>query len=199
MLSRFVLIFFVPYVHGFISMAVIDQRARNSKSIHMNLVNQLKPFFPIVGFYSVMLAPIYGNGIIGSPTNFDTISPRGSPNEAIYCPRGYCPNYPRHQNSPTFDVSKDVLRKSWEKMISKQPRVQRVFIDDESDRIAYVQRSFKFRWPDVITVKFVEVGPKQSSLATHSYSIYGYGDLGVNSERLRTWLDQTEELLEEPN
>jgi hypothetical protein len=33
---------------------------------------------------------------------------------------------------------------------------------------------------------------KLSSVAIHSYSIYGAGDLGVNSNRVRSWLDDLE-------
>ncbi len=52
----------------------------------------------------------------------------------------------------------------------------------------YVQRSARFRFPDIITVRFISVSSSQSTLAIYSRSIYGKSDFGVNRERIDAWL-----------
>jgi uncharacterized protein (DUF1499 family) len=59
--------------------------------------------------------------------------------------------------------------------------------DKTTNRREYVQRMRLLNWPDVITVKFIG-DDKKSTLAMHSYSIYGGSDLGVNRDRIRSWL-----------
>eukprot|EP01041_Mallomonas_annulata_P008901 gene8901-18422_t len=150
-------------------------------------VPQLDNFLPVIGFYSVMLAPIYGN-IIGKMTDFKTVSPRNTPNEELICPPSYCPNYAYATKSPVFLCNKSTLSCAWDKMISMQPRISNVADDPTTNRKTVVQRSFLCRWPDVITVQFIDLDGGKSTLAMHSYSIYGASDLGVNANRVSTWM-----------
>jgi uncharacterized protein (DUF1499 family) len=62
----------------------------------------------------------------------------------------------------------------------------------------YVQRAFLLRWPDVITVQTIPIDELKSTLAIHSYSIYGAGDLGVNSARVNSWLTELNNDLAKP-
>ncbi len=59
--------------------------------------------------------------------------------------------------------------------------------------VSYVQRSARFRFPDIITVRFISVATyhsdSQSTLAIDSRSVYGKGDFGVSRERMEAWLD----------
>ncbi|MEO1493727.1 MAG: DUF1499 domain-containing protein [Pseudomonadota bacterium] len=55
--------------------------------------------------------------------------------------------------------------------------------------ITYVQRSMLFGYPDYITVKAVEV-EGGSALIVWSRARYGYGDMGVNRDRVERWLAQ---------
>ena len=122
-------------------------------------------------------------------TDFKTVSPRATPNEALMCPRGFCPNHNSYSISPTYNADKISLKAAWDKMIQVQPRVQKIAEDTAADKITYVQRSFLFRFPDVVTVQFIGLDDKKSTLAMHSYSIYGAGDLGVNGNRIKTWVE----------
>ncbi len=64
--------------------------------------------------------------------------------------------------------------------------------DEEGQQFDYVQRSARFRFPDIITVRFISVATyhseSQSTLAIYSRSIYGEDDFGVNRERIEGWL-----------
>ena len=70
--------------------------------------------------------------------------------------------------------------------MSAQPRVEVLAENDQ--QIDYVQRSARFRFPDIITVRFISVAPSQSTLAIYSRSVYGKSDFGVNRERIESWL-----------
>ena len=43
-------------------------------------------------------------------------------------------------------------------------------------------------FPDLVTAQVTETGPSSSSLTLYSRSVYGHSDLGVNRQRLVTWL-----------
>ena len=78
------------------------------------------------------------------------------------------------------------LRRRWQDLVAAQPRVE---VLAETDRqIDYVQRSARFRFPDVVTVRFIPVSPSQSTLAIFSRSLYGRSDFGVNRARIESWL-----------
>jgi uncharacterized protein (DUF1499 family) len=51
-------------------------------------------------------------------------------------------------------------------------------------------------WPDVITTQIFG-DDKKSTLAMHSYSIYGGSDLGVNRDRIRSWLIEIDKELKQ--
>ncbi len=87
-----------------------------------------------------------------------------------------------------FGVSVEQLRERWREVVAVQPRVELLAEDEEGQQFDYVQRSARFRFPDIITVRFISVSPSQSTLAIYSRSIFGKSDLGVNRERIETWL-----------
>ncbi len=109
------------------------------------------------------------------------------PNKFLRCPPGFCNTKP-HADSPVFDVSVEQLRERWREVVAVQPRVELVAEDEEGQQFDYVQRSLRFRFPDIITVRFISVSSSQSTLAIYSRSIYGKSDFGVNRERIDAWL-----------
>lgn len=109
------------------------------------------------------------------------------PNQFLVCPPGIC-NADPHADSPVFDVSIEELRDRWHEIIAAQPRMELLIADQERHQFEYVQRSARFRFPDIITVRFISVSPSQSTLAIYSRSVYGKSDFGVNRERIEAWL-----------
>ncbi len=55
-------------------------------------------------------------------------------------------------------------------------------------QLHWVIRSSVFNFPDVITAQAMPHDPDGSTLLLYSCSVYGYGDFGVNRQRLRIWL-----------
>ncbi len=92
----------------------------------------------------------------------------------------------RQDNSLVFDVSVDQLRERWREVVAVQPRVE--LLAEGGEQFDYVQRSARFRFPDIITVRFISVSPSQSTLAVYSRSVYGKSDFGVNRKRIEAWL-----------
>ena len=87
-----------------------------------------------------------------------------------------------------FDVSVEQLCERWHEVVAVQPRVELLAKDEDAQQFDYVQRSAWFRFPDIITVRFISVSSSHSTLAIYSRSIYGNGDFGVNRERIDAWL-----------
>jgi uncharacterized protein (DUF1499 family) len=157
---------------------------------------------PVIGFYSVMLAPIYGIGLfgpLGSMTDFSTLKNRGLPgmiaNEYIVAPKGFS-SARVNEIASEYSISADELSQAVDKVISRQPRITYITEDSLTKRKEYVQRSLIFRFPDVITFQFIPLEKEKSTLAVHSYSIYGSSDLGVNGNRVRSWLSELENDIE---
>ncbi len=109
------------------------------------------------------------------------------PNWFLMCPPGFCGAKP-HADSPVFDVSVERLRARWREVVGAQPRVELLAEGGDGLQFDYIQRSARFRFPDIITVRFISASPSQSTVAIYSRSIYGGSDFGVNRERIKAWL-----------
>lgn len=121
------------------------------------------------------------------PVDFQTLVLGPKPNQYLLCPEGYCAAEP-HRVSPVFDGPVDTLRRRWQEMVGRQPRVEAIAADDEAMQYDYVQRSRLMRYPDTVTVKFIALDDGRSTLAVYSRSHYGRSDFGVNEKRIEAWL-----------
>jgi len=108
-------------------------------------------------------------------------------NSFLACPRGYCAAV-EAITSPVFDIPWERLREYWLEMLSGDKRIVRVLAEPESRRYMYIQHSPIFRFPDIVTVEFVPLGPDHSSLALYSRSRYGEYDFAKNRKRVERWL-----------
>jgi hypothetical protein len=105
----------------------------------------------------------------------------------LACPPGYCPAAEAIA-SPEFDMPWDRLRDYWIEMISGEKRIVRGVADRGPRQYTYIQHSPVFRFPDIITVEFVSLGPHRSSIALYSRSRYGEYDFAKNRKRVERWL-----------
>jgi uncharacterized protein (DUF1499 family) len=96
---------------------------------------------------------------------------------------------------PVFEIPVEQLSAGWRRMLAARPRVALLAERADGQQLDYVQRSARFRFPDIITVRFVATAPARSSLAIYSRSIYGRRDFGVNRARVEAWLDRLCETL----
>lgn len=122
-----------------------------------------------------------------APVDFATLTLTGKPNQYLVCPPGLCAATP-HAASPRFDLSAEQLRGRWREITAAQPRLALLAERDDGWQIDYIQRSARFRFPDIVTVRFIPTTPTQSTLAIYSRALYGRSDLGVNRKRTETWL-----------
>jgi Protein of unknown function (DUF1499) len=105
----------------------------------------------------------------------------------LACPPHYCPA-DEAVASPVFDLPWNRLHDYWIEVISPEKRMVSVAADAGSRRYVYVQHSPTFRFRDVVTVEFVQLGPDRSSIAIYSQSRYGQFDFGKNRKRVERWL-----------
>ncbi|HKM74508.1 MAG TPA: DUF1499 domain-containing protein [Stellaceae bacterium] len=97
----------------------------------------------------------------------------------LACPSDYCPAA-EAATSPVFDMAWDRLRDYWTEVISGETRVVRVLADFGPRRYIYIKHSPVFRFPDIVTVELVPLGPNRSSIALYSRSRYGEYDFAKN-------------------
>ena len=109
-------------------------------------------------------------------------------NQYLVSPDDYC-SAKAHMVSPTFDLSVEELRERWMTMIASQPRIETRKADDEAMQYEFIQRTKIMRFPDIITVRFISLEQRRSTLAVYSRSRYGRRDFGVNKDRVRAWLE----------
>ena len=119
--------------------------------------------------------------------DFATLRLTDKPNQYLICPPELCAATP-HGRSPVFQVPVEHLSAAWRQMLGALPRVTLLAENEDGRQLDYVQRSARFRFPDLITVRFLAVAPGQSTLAIYSRSIYGRSDFGVNRARVEAWL-----------
>ena len=119
-------------------------------------------------------------------TDFGSLMLTDKPSQFLMCPLRYCSAEP-HAKSFEFEVSVDLLRERARKLIAAEPRVE-LLAEPNGLQFDYVQRSVRFRFPDLVTVRFIPLSPSRSTLAMYSRSVYGRGDFGVNQNRVEDWL-----------
>ncbi|MBM3503328.1 MAG: DUF1499 domain-containing protein [Alphaproteobacteria bacterium] len=123
----------------------------------------------------------------------------GSDNRYLVCPADLCARTQAHRLSPEFPVAVDRLRYEWEQIVAGAPRTAIFAFDPELNQVDYVQRSRAAGFPDVVTVRFLELGATRSTLAIYSRSIYGRSDFGVNRRRIEEWLQKLTTALATPS
>jgi uncharacterized protein (DUF1499 family) len=111
----------------------------------------------------------------------------------LFCPSGYCPAA-EAISSPVFPMPWERLREYWTEVISGEKRVETIVADPDERRFVYIQHSPTFRFPDIVTVEFVQLGPNRSSIAIYSRSRYGHYDFGKNRKRVGKWLALLEKM-----
>jgi len=62
--------------------------------------------------------------------------------------------------------------------------------------LTYAQRTENLKFPDYISIKVIELGENRSTIAIYSRSRYGYGDMGVNKDRVLRWLETLSSFIE---
>jgi uncharacterized protein (DUF1499 family) len=132
----------------------------------------------------------FGSPDLG-PVDFATLRRRSSPNDALICPRAFCPDTPDSE-PPTFPVPGARLRGLVSEAALMDANTTLVQSDPKQDR--YLVRTRLMRYPDTVVVEVIEQGPTLSTLALYSRSQIGRSDFGVNRRRIERWVGRIEAL-----
>ena len=104
------------------------------------------------------------------------------PAEPLVC------NLKADEASPSFAVDPAVLRERWLEMALAEPRVRLIAAEKDRRHLVFIQHSFLFRFPDIVTVEFLPTAKGGSTIALLSRARYGESDFGVNAARVGTWV-----------
>ena len=88
----------------------------------------------------------------------------------------------------SYDLSLAELAQRLKSKIEATPRTTLLSGDLAQGHATYVTRSAAFGFPDITTIKLVEVDGK-TSLTGLARLIYGKYDLGANEARMRSWIE----------
>jgi len=111
------------------------------------------------------------------------------PNQYLVCPPGIC-RAAAHAEPPVFDMPPEALRDAMRAVALSQPDTVLARHDEAANQDDFIQRTRLMRYPDIITVRYLDDGGGKSTLAIYSRSVYGYSDRGVNRARVQSWLEQ---------
>lgn len=131
----------------------------------------------------------------GESIDFATLELKDSPNQYLVCPANLC-NGQQHRESPVYSMPAEELASIWFDIVEAKPRIEQMPVDNgDVNQVDYVQRTELMQYPDWITVRFIDLEDRKSTLAIYSRSVYGRSDMGVNQERIDAWLAELESVL----
>lgn len=139
-----------------------------------------------------------GGKLKAQPLDFNAIRLPSTPNYFIAGPENTFPNLPIKMTTPKFGCSVGKLRSTSRDTWLRRDTVELAAEYDDPPQDCYVHRSEILRFPDMISVQFVELDKHQSSLIIYSRSQVGYSDLGANKQRVKKWLKDLETHISTP-
>ena len=119
--------------------------------------------------------------------DFATLVRPSSPNTYLVCPKERCAAS-ADEDGPIYAAPAVQLFERARTLLSAEPRTEIVQEQPATFRLVLVQRSAFFRFPDTITIQVFPLPDGDSTLAIYSQANYGYGDFGVNKDRVRAWI-----------
>ncbi|HQT83700.1 MULTISPECIES: DUF1499 domain-containing protein [Acidiphilium] len=109
-----------------------------------------------------------------------------TPNKALAAPSGFTPG--PNIVTPHYKVSPTALFAMVGQVAAAEPRVFALDSHPAHLQAAWVARSARANFPDVIEVAVQPDPAGGSALILYSHSIYGQSDFGVNEARVKSWL-----------
>jgi uncharacterized protein (DUF1499 family) len=126
--------------------------------------------------------------------DFKTLERRETPNQYLMCTNQLCKAF-IDDLPPIYGANLFETRKAWETLVQHEPRVKELRRNADGSQIDYVQRSAFWKFPDIITIRFIPMGERKTTIAIYSRSVYGQGDFGVNKARIRAWIGKLNAML----
>lgn len=91
--------------------------------------------------------------------------------------------------SQVFDMDAARLAAAFDAVIMASPNTTRLAGSPKDLFVTYIARTPVMRYPDYITIKFLDGADGTSTYAVYSRSRFGIGDQGVNKKRFLGWLE----------
>lgn len=130
--------------------------------------------------------------LVGPPdlgaVDFASIERSRTGNDALICPPGFCGAARTDGVPPVFNAPVARLRDAVRVIEVNDPDVFALARDEAKVQDRYLARTRLMRFPDTISVRFIDLGEGRSTLALYSRSQIGSRDFGVNRARLMTWI-----------
>jgi uncharacterized protein (DUF1499 family) len=92
--------------------------------------------------------------------------------------------------SPEFDMDAVSLAKAFDDIVLATPGVELLAGAPDDLFVTYIARTKTIKYPDYISIKYIDLGDGRSTFAVFSRSRFGSSDLGVNRQRFQHWLTQ---------
>ncbi|WP_169568324.1 DUF1499 domain-containing protein [Sneathiella limimaris] len=143
----------------------------------------------VVALVLLRLTPIWDKFLSAGefkPTDFSKLTTTGKPNWYLVCPPEYCSNLNVHLESPVYKLSKTTLADRLKSIVLKDPNIE--IRQDDGTKLELVARTPTVRWPDLVSIEFIEKDENSSTLAIYSRAIYGIRDFSANKSRVDRWL-----------
>jgi uncharacterized protein (DUF1499 family) len=133
------------------------------------------------------LARLTGAPLDIGPVTWATLKRHRTPNDALVCPAGHCPDAGADREPKIYPVPPDELLARLRRIALSEPDTRE--LPGAASRAArFLQQTRLMRFPDTIDAEVLAVGDNQSTLALYSRSLIGRKDFGVNRARLQRWL-----------
>jgi uncharacterized protein (DUF1499 family) len=122
------------------------------------------------------------------PVDFATLNSRSPRNSYLACPQTLCVQAAPDMSAPVYRLGAAQLQATAREAWAAEPGLE--IVDSNPDRLQdrYVQRTPVMRFPDTISVRFVDLEDSRSTLAIYSRSQIGRTDLGKNKDRVLRWI-----------
>ena len=91
--------------------------------------------------------------------------------------------------TPVYEMDKIALAKAFDAHVLRYPNVTRLAGRSEDVHVTYVARTPMVRFPDYVSVSFLDAESGGATLAVYSRSRFGSGDGGLNRTRFLGWVE----------
>jgi uncharacterized protein (DUF1499 family) len=133
------------------------------------------------------LAKLTGAPLDIGPVDWETLTRHATPNDALVCPAGRCPNARPDWEAKEYTMPPGDLLARLTRIALAEPGTKELDAPHGGGAARFVQYSRLMRFPDTIDVAVLPAGDK-ATLAIYSRSLIGSKDFGVNRARVRRWL-----------
>jgi hypothetical protein len=134
--------------------------------------------------------------------DFATLPPRAKANSFLLCPENLCAESRPDRISPDYHVAVESLAAIVRKIVESteglrnddraRPEETGTASSGSELQWDYIVTTRHLRFPDLVTVRVLDLGNGKSSLAIFSRAVYGRRDFGANQNRIAAWMEAIE-------